>query len=73
MSEIISKNDNHIDILVNNAGIWQKLMPVDEIDEQRVDDVIETNLTALIHMTRLLLPVLRDREQAAIINVSSKS
>lgn len=72
VANILSDND-HIDILINNAGIWQKLMPVDEIDEQRVDDVIETNLTTLIHITRLFLPSLRDRNKAAIINVSSKS
>ena len=62
-----------IDVLINNAGIWQKLMPVDEIDSQRVEKIIQTNLTALIHATRLLLPVLRKRDEAAIINVSSKS
>lgn len=62
-----------IDILINNAGIWQKLMPVDEISREVVDDVIGTNLSALIHITRLLLPTLRTRDEAAIINVTSKS
>ena len=62
-----------IDILINNAGIWQKLMPVDKISKEVVDDVIETNLLALIHITRLLLPTLRTRDEAAIINVTSKS
>lgn len=62
-----------VDILINNAGIWQKLMPVDEISKEVVDDVIGTNLSALIHITRLLLPTLRTRDEAAIINVTSKS
>jgi len=62
-----------VDILISNAGIWQKLMPVDEISKDVVDDVIGTNLTALIHTTRLLLPTLRTRDEAAIINVISKS
>ena len=73
VESILSDNDNKIDTLINNAGIWQKLMPVDEIDEKRVDDVIATNLTALIHMTRLFLPSMRERSEAAIINISSKS
>ena len=73
IESILLDNDNKIDVLINNAGIWQKLMPVDEIDEKRVDDVIATNLTALIHMTRLFLPSMRERSEAAIINISSKS
>jgi short-subunit dehydrogenase involved in D-alanine esterification of teichoic acids len=48
-------------------------MPVDEIEESIVDDIIATNLSAVIHTTRLLLPTLRTRDEAAIINVISKS
>jgi short-subunit dehydrogenase len=72
LKSLISDFGN-IDILINNAGIWQKLMPVDEISKEVVDDVIGTNLLALIHVTRLLLPFLRMRDEAAIINVISKS
>ncbi len=62
-----------VDILINNAGIWQKIMPIDKISKEIVDDVIETNLSALIHTTRLLLPTLRVRDEAVIINVISQS
>ena len=62
-----------IDILLNIAGIWQKKMPVEEIDEQVIDDVISINLTGLIHMTKLVIPILKKQPEAAIINVSSKS
>jgi short-subunit dehydrogenase len=62
-----------IDILLNIAGIWQKMMPVEEINEELIDEVIQTNLTGLIHCTRLLLPILKKQKEAAIINVSSKS
>lgn len=64
---------NGVDILINNAGIWQKVIPIDEIEESIVDDIIATNLSAVIHTTRLLLPTLRTRDEAAIINVISKS
>lgn len=63
----------NVHILVNAAGIWQKMMPVEELPESVVDDVLLTNLTALIHVTRLVIPILKKQQEAAIINVSSKS
>jgi len=63
----------HVDVLINNAGVWQKLQPFYEIDSKTINRVINTNLTALIHMTRLFIDTLMDRDEAAIINISSKS
>ena len=34
---------------------------------------VQTNLTALMQLTRHVLPVLRQQEEAAILNVASKS
>ncbi len=62
-----------VDMLLNIAGIWQKKMPLEEIEESVVDEVLDTNLKALIHLTRLFLPQLKARPEAAIINISSKS
>lgn len=62
-----------VDVLINNAGIWQKKGQLDEINEGVIDDVINTNLTALIHITQLLLPGLKKQPEAAIINISSRS
>lgn len=62
-----------VDVLINNAGIWQKLMPVDEISSERIESLVQTNLTALMHATRLFLPALRAWDESAIINVSSKA
>jgi len=62
-----------VNVLINAAGIWQKLMPVEKLKPSVVDDVIQTNLTALIHSTRLFLPYLKKQKDAAIINISSKS
>lgn len=62
-----------IDILINNAWVRQKLSPLEAIDGSTVEKVIQTNLVGLIHCTRLFLPALQSRDEAAIINVSSKS
>ena len=45
-----------VDILINSAGIWQKLNALENISEETVDEVIQINLTGMIHFTRLVLP-----------------
>lgn len=62
-----------VDILINNAWIRQKLMHLDKISKEIIDEVIGANLLALIHITRFFLPSLRTRDEAAIINIISKS
>jgi len=70
----IQKDIPQIDILINNAGIRQKLSPVEDISTETVENIIQTNLTGLIHMTRLILPILKSsQEETAIVNISSKS
>jgi len=62
-----------VDVLINNAGVWQKMAPLEDIPEKAIDEVIETNLSAVIKLTRLVLPELRKRDEAAILNIVSKS
>ena len=62
-----------VDMLINCAGIWQKKDVLENIDEKTIDDVIQTNLTGLIHFTRIVLPHLKKQQESAIINISSKS
>ncbi len=76
LSETIDKivaDFGGIDVLINNAGVWQKLMQLDDIPTEVVDNVLNVNLSALIHTTHLVLPHLRQREKSAIINIVSKS
>jgi NAD(P)-dependent dehydrogenase (short-subunit alcohol dehydrogenase family) len=62
-----------MDILINNAGIWHKAGPLDSIDADMLVATVQTNLTALMQLTRHVLPILRQQEEAAILNVASKS
>jgi len=62
-----------VDVLVNNAGIWQKMMQLDEVEASKIDPIIATNLSAVVHLTHSILPHLRTRPEAAILNVVSQS
>jgi serine 3-dehydrogenase len=59
-----------IDLLLNNAGLAPPTDPLPETDWDRIETVIETNVTGLVALTRALLPRLIERK-GAIINLSS--
>ena len=62
-----------IDVLINNAGIWQKMMQLDEIEAEKIDPIIATNLSSVLHLTHGVLPILRKQAEAVILNVVSQS
>ncbi|MDP4573636.1 SDR family NAD(P)-dependent oxidoreductase [Qipengyuania sp. G39] len=55
-----------IDLLVNNAGLAQGLSPAQEADLDDWQTMIDTNVTAMVKLTRKLLPVLIERKGAII-------
>jgi serine 3-dehydrogenase len=59
-----------VDLLLNNAGLAPPTDPLPDTDWERIDQVIETNVTGLVALTRALLPRLVERK-GAIINLSS--
>jgi serine 3-dehydrogenase (NADP+) len=59
-----------IDLLLNNAGLAPPTDPLPDSDWERIDQVIETNVTGLVALTRALLPKLIERK-GQIINLSS--
>jgi serine 3-dehydrogenase len=59
-----------IDLLLNNAGLAPPTDPLPEIDWDRIETVIETNITGLVALTRALLPRLVECK-GQIINLSS--
>ena len=59
-----------IDLLVNNAGLAQGTRPAQDASLDDWRTMIDTNITALVTLTRALLPTLIERK-GAIVNVSS--
>jgi len=61
---------NGIDLLLNNAGLAPPTDPLPDTDWDRIEAVIDTNVTGLVALTRSLLPRLVERK-GQIINLSS--
>jgi len=59
-----------IDVLLNNAGLAPPTDPLPETEWERIQAVIDTNVTGLVALTRALLPKLIERK-GQIINLSS--
>ena len=59
-----------VDCLVNNAGIGA-LGPIEVMPIESARDLFEVNVFGLMRLTQLLLPAMRKRGAARIINLSS--
>ena len=59
-----------IDLLLNNAGLAPPMEPLQDADTADLTNVIDTNITGLVALTRALLPTLIERK-GAVINLSS--
>lgn len=66
-------NKQAVDVLINNAGIWHKVGDITTLSEEKVTEIINTNLTSQILLTKQLLDQMRDRSGTAIVNIVSKS
>lgn len=61
-----------VDALVNNAGIVIR-KDIFGISDEEWEDLVQTNLSALFHATRAVLPAMRAQGRGHIVNVSSIS
>ena len=64
------RDHERLDILVNNAGVgWRGALH--EMPEEKVDELIATNLKGVINTTQSVLPWMLERRRGVIINVAS--
>lgn len=66
----LEANGTRVDVLVNNAGFGAQ-GKFAELPLQRQLDMLQVNITALTHLTRLLLPGMIQRRRGGILNVAS--
>ncbi|MXN53700.1 SDR family NAD(P)-dependent oxidoreductase [Shinella sp. AETb1-6] len=64
-------NGVEVDILVNNAGILSTRAAFQVIDPAEIDAMIDVNLKAPLHLTRIMLPGMVARRRGHLIYIGS--
>ena len=62
--------DKQLDILVNNAGVVD-ITKLEDVSDERVDEVIELNLVIPIKLTKAVIEMFKTRKRGVIVNVNS--
>ncbi|MCT7664490.1 SDR family oxidoreductase [Shinella kummerowiae] len=60
-----------VDILVNNAGILSTRAAFQDIDPAEIDAMVDINLKAPMHLTRIVLPGMVSRKRGHLIYIGS--
>jgi 3-oxoacyl-[acyl-carrier protein] reductase len=60
-----------LDIVVNNAGWTHRNKPMLEVSEEEFDRVYAINVKAIFHMSRAVIPLMREAGGGVIINIGS--
>jgi short-subunit dehydrogenase len=66
----IIREEIPLNLIINNAGLGD-LGNFDNAEWGRLSPMLEVNVTALTHLTHLILPMLRAQSPSGILNVSS--
>lgn len=70
LPEQVLAEHGHVDLLINNAGVALG-GTFEQISEADFDWLMEINFHGTVRMTRAFLPLLRQSEEARIVNISS--
>jgi short-subunit dehydrogenase len=68
--ETVIKNEKRIDVLINNAGMHTG-GPIETSPSENIKLQMDTNFIGMVHLTKKVLPVMREQGGGTIINFSS--
>lgn len=75
LDDLILKVQNdfpEINVLINNAGVQYNYSLLDEASPfERIENEINTNLQSVIKLSSMFIPLLANKKESAIVNVSS--
>src|SRR5699024_3953720 len=73
LAEEVRATHGQVDGLLNVAGIIQPFIPLADLSYEQLEKVMDVNFWGVVHTVKTFLPLLRERPEAALVNVSSMS
>lgn len=73
VDSVVGAAGDRVDMLANVAGIMDHFVPLGDLDDALWERVIGVNLTAVMRMTRAVLPVMCKAGSGSIVTVASRS
>lgn len=76
LQDLVRKSKEHfggIDILVNNAGGIGREGTFDKLSTENWRSLFELNLFSVVTLTRMVLPLMQEKQWGRIINISSEN
>jgi len=70
LDALLARHRLYLDVLVNNAGIGLGGTFTD-LDQDKLDELVATNVAALTRLTRHYLPAMRARARGGVMNLAS--
>lgn len=71
LREAISRDFGSVDVLVNNAGAGISIVETIEQTHEDIDRIIALNLTSAIYGAKIFAPMMIEKKDGVIINISS--